>query len=218
MSRRTQRIALVVVLLAFINLPLLHSAWTNWRLERSGLEVTAEVVDTRVIDRGDDPTYFLQIRFPRTIDTDRQIWPAQVERETFEASEESGTVAATVLSDNPAAYRVEGQVTSRLGLVITVVADLILAAILLLAWKFGGRRRPWPIRIAAVGDVERCPPGGSIAQVDADLYVVRGEVTGIDDDEIVIDAGERDVLVVLDGHRNPVGYQQPAQVRGRLVE
>jgi hypothetical protein len=23
--------------------------------------------------------------------------------------------------------------------------------------------------------------------------------------------------VILDGHANPVGYQQPAQVRGRLV-
>ena len=218
MSRRTNRILLVVVLLAFINLPYLHSAWTSWRVDRSGLEVTAEVVRSRIIDREGDPKYFLEIRFPRAVDEARQLWPAGVDRATYEEAREQRTVQARVLADNPAAYEVEGQVTSRLGLVITVVADLILAGILLLAWRFGGRSRPWPIRIAAIGDVERCPPGGSIEQVEGDLYVVRGEVTGIDDDEIVIDAGERDVLVILDGHRNPVGYQQPALVRGRLVE
>lgn len=218
MTRRTNRILLVVVLVAFINLPFLHSAWTNWRVERSGLEVTAEVVDSRVVDRGGDPSYYLQIRFPRTLDQNREIWPAAVDRETFDAAEESGVVQARVLSDNPAAYRVEGQVTSRLGLIITVVADLILVGILLLAWRYGGRSRPVPIRIAAIGDIERCPPGGAIEQVEGDLYLVRGEVTGIDGDEVVIDAGERDVLIVLDGHHNPVGYQQPAQVRGRLVE
>jgi hypothetical protein len=74
-----------------------------------------------------------------------------------------------------------------------------------------------PIRIAAIGDVERCPPGSALEQIEGDLYLVRGEVTGLDGDEIVLDAGERDVLVVLDGHHNPVGYQQPAQVRGRIV-
>jgi hypothetical protein len=56
-----------------------------------------------------------------------------------------------------------------------------------------------------------------LEQIEGDLYLVRGEVTGIDGDEIVVDAGERDVLVILDGHQNPVGYQQPAEVRGRIV-
>jgi hypothetical protein len=56
-----------------------------------------------------------------------------------------------------------------------------------------------------------------VEQIEGDLYLIRGEVTGIDGDEIVLDAGERDVLVVLDGHHNPVGYQQPGQVRGRIV-
>ncbi|MGH3361455.1 MAG: hypothetical protein ACRDOM_03265 [Nocardioides sp.] len=218
MSRRTNRIVLVVVLVAFINLPLLHSAWTGWRVDRSGLEVTAEVVRSRVIDREGDPQYFLEIRFPRTVDEDQEVWPAGVDRATYEEATRQRTVQTRVLPDNPAAYEVEGQVTSRLGLVITVVADLILAGILLLAWRYGGRSRPWPIRIAAIADVERCPPGVAIEQVEGDLYLVRGEVTGIDGDEIVIDAGERDVLVILDGHLNPVGYQQPAQVRGRLVE
>jgi hypothetical protein len=96
------------------------------------------------------------------------------------------------------------------------VADVVLLAILLLVRR-ARPRRPVPIRVAAIGDVERCPPGQALEQIEGDLYLVRGEVTGLDGDEIVVDAGERDVLVILDGHHNPVGYQQPAQVRGRLV-
>jgi hypothetical protein len=40
----------------------------------------------------------------------------------------------------------------------------------------------------------------------------------MDDREVVLDTGEREVVVVLDGHQNPVGYQQPAQVRGRVLD
>ena len=170
MSRRTNRILLVVVLVAFINLPVLHSTWTR----------------------------------------------GQVDRETFDGAGAEGSVEVRVLEDQPAAHIVEGQIRNPLGLIITLIADAILLAILLLVWR-GRRTRPVPIRIAAIGDVERCPPGAVLEQIEGDLYLVRGEVTGIDGDEIVLDAGERDVLVILDGHRNPVGYQQAAEVRGRIV-
>ena len=66
--------------------------------------------------------------------------------------------------------------------------------------------------------MERCPPGEVLEQIEGTLYLVRGEVVRIEDGEIVLDAGEQDVVVILDGHRNPVGYQQPAQVRGRVLE
>ena len=216
MSRRTNRILLVVVLVAFINLPVLHSTWTRWQVDRNGTDTTAEVVDTRVLGDEPDPSYWLVFRFPEDIDPDRVPWSAQVDRETFEGAGAEGSVEVRVLEDRPAAHIVEGEVRNRLGLVITLIADAILLAILLLVRR-GRPKRPVPIRIAAIGDVERCPPGGSLEQIEGDLYLVRGEVTGIDGDEIVLDAGERDVLVILDGHRNPVGYQQPAEVRGRIV-
>ena len=216
MTRRTNRILLVAVLVAFINLPILHSTWTRWQVERNGTDTTAEVLDTRRLGDDADPDYWLVFRFPESIDPDQAPWSAQVEQETFENAEAQETVAVRVLEDRPAAHIVDGEVRNPLGLIITLIADAIILAILLLVWR-SRPGRPVPIRIAAIGDVERCPPGGVLEQIDGDLYLVRGEVTGIDGDEIVLDAGERDVLVILDGHRNPVGYQQPAEVRGRIV-
>ena len=55
-------------------------------------------------------------------------------------------------------------------------------------------------------------------QIEGSLYLVRGEVVAIEEGEVVLAAGEQEVVVVLDGHANPVGYQQPAQVRGRVME
>lgn len=217
MSRRTNRILLVAVLVAFINLPVFHSTWTRWQVDRNGTDTVAEVVDTRILGEDADPSYWLVYRFPASIDPDRTPWSAQVDQETFEEASAQDSVEVRVLESRPAAHAVEGQILNRLGLVITLVADAILLAILLLAWRHRGRRRPVPMRIAAIGDVERCPPGGVLEQIEGDLYLVRGEVTGIDGDEIVLDAGERDVLVILDGHHNGVGYQQPAEVRGRIV-
>jgi hypothetical protein len=216
MTRRTNRILLVVVLVAFINLPVLHSTWTRWQVDRNGTDTTAEVVDTRRLGADEDPSYWLVYRFPESIDPERAQWSAQVERSTFEEASADGSVDVRVLEDRPAAHVVEGQVRNPLGLIITLIADAILLAILLLVGRVRPRK-PVPIRIAAIGDVERCPPDRVIEQIEGDLYLVRGEVTGIDGDEIVLDAGERDVLVILDGHRNPVGYQQQAEVRGRIV-
>jgi hypothetical protein len=156
-------------------------------------------------------------RFSEDIDPQQLPWSAQVEREVFQEADAEGSIDVRVLESRPAAHIVEGQIRNPLGWIITFVADAILLAILLLAWRSRGRGRPVPIRIAAIGDVERCPPGAVLEQIEGDLYLVRGEVTGIDGDEIVVDAGERDVLVILDGHLNPVGYQQPAEVRGRIV-
>ena len=217
MTRRANRILLVAVLVAFINLPVLHSTWTRWQVERNGTDTIAKVADTRVLGDEADPSYWVVFRFSEEIDPDQLPWSAQVERDVFQSADAEGSVDVRVLEDRPAAHIVEGQIRNPLGWIITIVADVVILAILLLAWRSRGRARPVPIRIAAIGDVERCPPGAVLEQIEGDLYLVRGEVTGIDGDEIVVDAGERDVLVILDGHQNPVGYQQPAEVRGRII-
>jgi hypothetical protein len=107
-------------------------------------------------------------------------------------------------------------VTHRAGLIVTVAADLALLTLLLLAWRLRGRLRP-QLRAVAVADVVAGAAGVALEKVEGDLYLIRGEVVAVDDDELVLDLGDRSVRVLLDGHHNPVGHQQPAQVHGRLI-
>ncbi len=216
--QRKRRILLVLLLVAFINLPILHSTWTRWKVERSGTVVTATVVDDRITADDEGDRYWLAFTFPEDIDPDQEVWPAEVEQDVYDAAVVTEQVAVRVIEGEPAAYEADGQVRHSFGLVVTLLADLILVLMVLLFWYAGRRTRPLPLRIAAIDDVERCAPGGVLEQIDGTLYLVRGEVSEMDDGEIVLDLGDQDVVVILDGHANPVGYQQPAQVRGRLLE
>ncbi len=218
MTRKRRGTVLLVVLVFLINLPIVHSTITNWRVSSSGVDATAEVTDARVTNPDDDPRYWLGIRFPEDIDPAQTIWPVEVDPAAYDAALEARQIEARVLKSNPAAFRVDGEIRGWLGLITTLIADAILLLILLVVRRFGRRPGPPPLRLAAIGDVERCPPGGLVEQIEGSLYLVRGEVVAIDDGEVVLDAGQQEVVVVLDGHENPVGYQQPAQVRGRVVE
>jgi hypothetical protein len=87
-----------------------------------------------------------------------------------------------------------------------------------LTWRFGmslGRGRP-DLRMVATDDVQRCRPGTELEQV-GDLWVVKGDVVERTDDTVVLDLGDRRVVVELGGYANPVGYQQPAQAVGRMI-
>lgn len=218
--RRRSRVLLVLVLVVMVNLPAAHSTWQRWRVERSGVETTATVVQTEQRDGG----YWLSFEYPPDVDLgdlDGGVaggrWPAEVDRETWEGARESGTVEVRYLEGRVSAYQVDGQQHHWAGLVTTGIIDAILLVIMLLAHRYGRRRRPLPLRVAAIADVAPCAPGGLLEQVEGDLYVVRGEVTAIEEDEILLDLGDQDVWVILDGHRNAVALQQPAQVQGRLL-
>jgi hypothetical protein len=100
--------------------------------------------------------------------------------------------------------------------VFTLGADALVVAVGLLLWRAGPPRRP-PLQAVALEDVARCPPGTALERIALETYLIRGEITEIEADRLVLDVGGRSVVVHLDGHRNPVGYQQPAQVRVRLV-
>jgi hypothetical protein len=215
---RLKALLLVVLLVVVINLPLVHSRVTSWRVERSGAHVTATVTANRVLGPKDDPEYFVEFVYPGDDpeDPDTPRWTAEVDRSTYERAVADRAIGVKVLPDRPAAYTADGQVTHRLGLVITLVADAALLLMLLLFRRFGGRLRP-RLEAVAMGDVERCKPGSALEKTDDGLYLISGEVSGIKDDEIILDLGDRQVRVLLDGHANPVGYQQPARVRARLV-
>ena len=209
-------LVLIVLLAAMINLPMVHASWTDWRVSQVGVEVTADVTDVDELPPVADPGYFVAFRFPAEIDPDQDEWIAEVDRATYDAADAAGTIEVRVLPDRPSAYTVEGEVTHRAGLVVTLIADLALVLVVLLLLRSRGRVRP-ALYAVAVADVERCSPGSVLDRVDGSLYLIAGEVSGISDDALVLDLGDREVHVDLDGHANPVGYQQPAQVQARIV-
>lgn len=200
---------MLLLLAVVINLPLVHSAWTDAKIERSGEDVTAVVVD----HRGPD---WLSFRFPDEVDPDQRTWSVEVEDATYDEAVATGRLEVRVLDGDASAYRVDGAVESRVPLVATAVADVVLLLLALLMWRFGGRLRS-NLRAVALGDVERCPPETLLERLQAEDYLVRGEVLEVEPDRVVLDLGNRTIEVLLDGHRNPVGHQQAAQVRARMI-
>lgn len=212
MKRRTRYVLVLVLAAVLVNLPLLHSTWTDQRVERSGIEVQATVVDHRTVGG----QHLVSFTFPESVDPDQRTWQADVESSTYDDAVDTGELGVRVLQDDPAAYRVDGQVRSNALLVMTLLADVVLVLAALLLWRLGGRRRP-QLRAIAMEDVERCAPGTALDRLEGETFLIRGEVSAIEPGQIVLELGDRSVLVHLDGHLNVVGHQQPAQVRARLV-
>lgn len=212
------RVLVVLVLVVVINLPLVGSTIQGWQVESSGKQVLASLTKYETLGSEDDPQYWLAFRFDESIDPAQQTWIAQVDRTHYERAQSTRQVEVRVLPDHPSAYRAAGQVHGKVGLVITLLADLALLGFVLLSRRYGrDRRKPDVLRVAAIEDVTGGPAEPVVEQIEGDLYLVRGEVVQHDEHEVWIDAGRDVVIVILDGHANPVGYQQPAQVRGRLV-
>lgn len=216
MSPRTKGRLLVVVVVLLVNLPLLQATWTNFRVDRFGTDVTATVTDERVLTPGADAQHFLEFTFPAEVDPDQNGWTVRVDRATYDEAVRSGELEVRVLPDQPSAYAVDGEVPSRFGLVSTIIADVLLLVLLLLLSRFRGRLRP-ELRLVALEDVETTLPGSALDKQEGQTYLVQGEVSAIEADEIVLDLGDRSVRVLLDGHHNPVPLQQPARVRGRMI-
>jgi hypothetical protein len=212
MNRRFKATLLIVLVAVLVNLPLAHSTWTAWRVDRSGVDVVGTVTDT---SRTGD-AFFVEFRMPAGSDPDQRLWSAQVDEATYDEALAGERVEVRVLPGEPAAYRVEGAVTSRIWLVIAVLVDLLLVLAAVLVWRPGSRGRAELVLRATEG-VRRCRPGAVLERLADGQHVVAGEVCAIEPGEIVLDLGDRRVRVLLDGHDNQVGYQQPAQVTGRLV-
>ncbi len=213
---RPKAVLLVLLLVIMINLPLAHSTWTRFRVAHSGTDVTAPLVGHDVLGSADDPQYYVSFRLSKQMDPGQHAWPVELDKAAYDAAVEAGSLDVRVLSDQPSAYTADGQVTHRLGLVLTLLGDLVLVLLVVLAWRFRAALRP-RLHAVATADVEQCEPGSALDRIEGDVYLIRGEVSAIEDDAIVLDLGDRSVAVTLDGHHNPIGHQQPAQVRGRLI-
>jgi hypothetical protein len=213
-TARTRRLLFVVAVLLVLTFPLAATLVTRARVERSGVDVVASVVEAA--HEGD--SYLLAFRFPEGIDPDQRRYSAEVGRATYEKAAESKQVTVRVLEGRPRAHRVEGEIEGKSQYVVVGVADALVLAVGLW-WVKVGRRRP-AVRMQAVGPLE--PAGddetGSLGRAPGeDVYEVVGHVVSADDTEVVLDVGERRVVVVLAGHANPVDVGSPARARGPMI-
>ena len=208
---------LIAVVIALVNLPVVYSTWTRASVERSGVEVLAEVTDARNLGTAAEPSWWLSYELPSAIDPEQATWSVEVDAATYDQAEVGGTVPVRVIEGEPEKAIVEGAVRSRAGLIGTLVVDVLLLALLLLVWRYRRHGRPEVETVEALEDVTTAPAGASWDDLGDGTVRVSGEVLERDDHEVVLDLGDRLVRVVLDGHANPVGHQQPAQVRARLT-
>jgi hypothetical protein len=208
---RLKNVLLVGLVVVMINLPFVHGRWQQHRIDRDGVAVVATVTD----HDEDDGQRIVTFEVADTDDQPGFGGTVEVDEATYDDAITTQQVQVHVLPGSSTVWRVEGQTDNDIGLVITVVADIFLLALVLLLLRFGSRLRQDMV-LVATEDLERCPPGSVLDQVDGLRFVVCGEVEAIEDGEVVLDLGDRRVRVVLDGHHNPAGYQQPVRATGTM--
>ena len=213
LGRRWTTFVLLGFIAFVVNFPLAHSRYLDWQLEKRGVEVVAEVTDTRAVADG----FLVQFTIPADGRRAEFVGAVvEVDELTYDNAVETDEISVRVLPDNGGVFEAEGQKKTSIGLVITLLADLFLLAVVVLAWRFRVAMRV-ELVLRATEDLERCPPGPRLDRLDGLRYLVAGDVAEIGDDEVVLDLGDRRVRVLLDGHDNPAGYQQSVSVVGHMV-
>ena len=210
--RRRKRLLLALLVVVMINLPLGMATWSNWRVDRSGVDVTAEVLDARNLGTAEQPRYWLNYRFPEDVDPDQRTWSAEVDKATWDEAQAAGDIAVRVLVSNPAANTADGEIHRRAGLWTTLAADAFLAVVLGLVWRSRRRGRVDVDVVEAVSEVEPAEPGTSWQDLGEGIVRVTGEVVDDEGDELLLALPDRFVRVLLDGRANPVAPRQQATV------
>ena len=214
-NRRFTSVALVVVLLALINLPALQATYLGWKLDRQGIPTTAEVVGADEVTPG---RFWLTIVVPPSLDPDRFATPARVSESAYEEAIRTRQIGATVLEDRPSFRRVEGQIVGRTGLWITLGADAALA--LLIGWLWRSGRRPHlrePLRLEAIVDPVTTHDREPLVRENADVVDVVGRVDRADDQELLLTAGEESVIVIVAGRDGDARVGDWVEVTGRVL-
>jgi len=210
-SGRLRNVFLVGLVVVMINLPFVHSRWQDHRIASDGTDVTATVTDT---DEAGG-SHFVTFRVEESDSQPGFGGTVPVEQASYEEAVETGEIEVRVLPGSTSVWRVDGESRSGVGLVITLVADACLLVLLLLLMRFGSRLHS-DLVLVATEDLVRCSPGSALDRLDGRRFVVCGEVEEIEDDAVVLDLGDRTVRVLLDGHHNPAGYQQPVRATGTM--
>jgi hypothetical protein len=212
-TARGRRLLFVAAIVVALALPLVASLVTRARIDSSGTDVEATVVDTS--RRGDG--YLVAFRFPKDVDPDQDAYSASVSRASYERAVDSGTITVRVLDGRPEAHRAEGEIRSVTQYVV-MGAGILLVMMVGWWWASRGRQRP-TVRIRADAPLEAAGPDdvGTLGRTTGDIYEAVGTIVSADDHEVVLDVGERHVVIHLAGHPNPVPVGSPARARGPVV-
>jgi hypothetical protein len=210
---RWGRVILIAVVLAVINVPYALHVWQLHRAATDGVPVTATVVG--VTSDGDDMD--VAFRLPEDVDPEQKVRTVRVHRDVGLEAARTKELDMRVLEGHPDVFHVEGQVRSWAGLILTLVADGLVALMLILAWRLGGRlRRPTLVGVA-VEDVQGGAEGSLLDKQDDGTYVINGEVTRTGPTSLVLTLRDREVEIHLRDHENPIAVGQRARVRAQLV-
>lgn len=116
-------VILIAVLL--VNLPAVHQAWTDHRIDTEGRDVEAVVLDARTING----RHLVDYRLPHDVDPAGNRFSASLDETTYEHARSSSRLAVRVIPGQPGANRPAGEVGSPILVVAAVAADVILLVI-----------------------------------------------------------------------------------------
>jgi hypothetical protein len=207
------RIAVVVIALLIINVPFLIHVYEERQVTSNGVRVTATVL--RVTPSGSDA--IIDFRLPHSIDSSGKVRSAKVHGAEGDRASSTRSIGVRVLKGNPSVFHVDGEVSSRGPLILTLVADVVVVFLILFAWGLRGRIRRPPLEAVALDDVHTGDEGSLLDKQIDGTYVIQGEVAKVADESIVLALRDRDVTVHLRGYQNEVGVGEQAQVRAHLV-
>jgi hypothetical protein len=209
-----RRWLVVAFALVVINLPwTLHEVQLH-RAATGGVQVSATVTTVSNAGGGDALVTF---RLPNSVDPSQTERTAKVDAATATAAARSQTIDVRVLEGHPSIFHVDGQVRSWASTIITVVADLLIALMLLLSWRLGGRLRRPALVAVALGDVESGHEGSLLDKQIDGTYLINGEITETDAGTLVLTLRDRNVTIHLQGHHNPLVPGEQARVLAHLV-
>lgn len=139
-GRRRRNALLLAFVVFMVNFPVVQGWWLDRQVVADGIETTATVLGLDRNGSGAEADHFVSFRFSEDVDPEQEPWLALVEADTWDGLAVDGDLAVRVVPESPAAHEVEGQVHSRVGLVTTLIVDVVLGLIALLMWRRS--RRP----------------------------------------------------------------------------
>jgi hypothetical protein len=210
---RWGRVLVVMFALAIINVPYVLHEWQEHRAATDGVPVTATVVG--VSADGDDAV--VTFRFPQDVDEKQTVRTVKVHHDVGARAARSHQLEVRVLEGQPGSFHVDGQVRSSVPLIITLVADALIALLVVLSWRRRGAfRRPTLIGVA-LEDLRSGEGGSILDKQDDGSYLINGEVARAGPSSVVLALRDRDVEIHLRDHANPIPVGERARVRAQLV-